>query len=58
LDLRVRGLAHVDCGVDKDLFSLNLAIDLVDEVVIVHGDGFLASWAVRHAGRCGGLRQA
>lgn len=40
-------MAHVVCGVDKDLLPLDLPVHLIDKLIVVHLDFFLASEAER-----------
>jgi len=36
-------LAHIVCSIDEDLFPLDLPVDLVDKVIVIHFDGLYAS---------------
>ena len=43
LDLRVGGRAHGVGGIDDDFLPLDLAVDLVDKLFVVHFGGCLAA---------------
>lgn len=45
LNLRVRGLPHSVSSINNNLFPLNLPVDLVNQVIVIHFDKHRASQA-------------